>query len=449
MDDLRPELRCYGAEHMVTPNIDALAETSMQFDQAYTQLAVCLPSRISLFTGMSPDSTGVHDLQTDFRKTIPRAVTLPQHFEQQGYHTIGMGKVFHSEKWREWTQWIDTGKIPGVKVYHNPKTDTKIKKLKAEARKKGLKGKALRRYTKGPAYEWADAPDSSYHDGAMTDRAIKALEDVGDQPFFMVVGYKKPHLPFVAPKQYWDLYDFESVQLPDNYYKPKGAPQVSLMNWGELRAFEGIPAKGAVDPLTARRLIHGYYASVSFVDAQIGRLMDALKKHGLAENTIVVLWGDHGWKLGEHAMWCKHTNFEIDTRVPFLIRAPEALGFSGRTSALVESLDLYPTLCELANVPIPKQCEGTSLMPLFKNPDGEWDALAYSQYPRAGGIMGYSVKSPTGRYTEWIKEASGIVVAKEYYDHLVDPNENKNRIDEAAYADEIERLSTRIRKKRQ
>lgn len=448
IDDLRPELRCYGAAHMVTPHIDRLAEGSMRFDHAYVQQAVCLPSRISLFTGMRPNSTGVHDLQTKFRDTIPDAVTLPQHFAKHGYRTIGTGKVLHDEQWREWTEWIDTYNIPGVNGYHNPEIRARIKQLETEAKEKGLRGRAFRQFTKGPAYEWAEVPDSKYHDGAMTDLAIEALATVGEQPFFMVVGYKKPHLPFVAPKKYWDLYDFEQIELPDNYYSPKGAPPIALMTWGELRAYAGIPKKGAVDAITARRLIHGYYASVSFVDAQIGRLMETLERQGLVENTIVVLWGDHGFKIGEHAMWCKHTNYEIDARVPFLIKAPGAALVAGDTDALVELLDLYPTLCELADLPTPEQCEGTSLLPLLKNPDSNWDELAYSQYPRHGGVMGYSVKSPEGRYTEWIREAQGAVVAREYYDHRIDPKENKNvienRADDPQYAEVIEVLSGAI-----
>lgn len=448
IDDLRPELRCYGAEHMVTPHIDRLAEGSMRFDQAYVQQAVCLPSRISLFTGMRPNSTGVHDLQTKFRETIPDAVTLPQHFAKHGYQTIGTGKVLHDEQSREWTQWIDTYNLPGVNEYHNPETRAHIARLKQEARAKGLKGEVLRRYTKGPAYEWADVPEVDYHDGAMTDLAIRALEKVGNEPFFMVVGYKKPHLPFVAPKKYWDLYDFNFIELPDNYYSPKGAPPIAQMTWGELRAYSGIPAEGPVDRITARRLIHGYYASVSFVDAQVGRLMEALEKQGLVKNTIVVLWSDHGFKIGEHAMWCKHTNYEIDARVPLLIKTPDPDLDAGETDALVELLDLYPTLCDLADLPTPDQCEGSSLLPLLKDPESKWNELAYSQYPRHGGVMGYTVKSPDGRYTEWIREEQGVVVAREYYDHRIDPEENRNVVNNRAYMSKIYQLSAQLRKVR-
>lgn len=448
IDDLRPELGCYGATHMVTPHMDHLAGQSMRFDQAHVQQAVCLPSRISLFTGMRPNSTGVHDLQTKFRETIPEAVTLPQHFAAHGYKTIGMGKVFHDEQWGEWSQWIDTNKLSGVKPYQNPETQAKIESLRQEARQKGLKGTQLRRYTRGPAFEMADVPDESYHDAAMTSRAIEALKEVKDQAFFMVVGYKKPHLPFVAPKQYWDLYNFDAIQLPANYYTPKAAPSIAQMSWGELRAYSGIPEKGPVDTMTARHLIHGYYATVSFVDAQIGRLMEALEKEGLAENTIVILFGDHGFKIGEHAMWCKHTNYEIDTRVPFLIKTPWPSLKAESTTALVELLDLYPTLCDLTALPTPDQCEGSSLLPLLKDSQAPWTDLAYSQYPRHGGVVGYSVKSPYARYTEWRSKKTNAIIAREYYDHQIDPNENLNRVGEADYASEIDSLSKAIAEER-
>ena len=444
IDDLRPELGCYGASHMQTPHIDALAAESMRFKQAYVQQAVCLPSRISLFTGMRPNSTGVHDLQTDFRDTIPDALTMTQFFGQNGYTTIGMGKVYHDEKWGEWDEWIDTYNLPGINGYQAAETLAQIEAATKEARAQGLKGKAFRQFTKGPAYEWADAPESAYHDGAMTDLAIDKLKAHADEPFYMVVGYKKPHLPFVMPQKYWDLYPAETVSLPDNYFLPEGSPKIAHMTWGELRSYSGIPEKGELDTATALELIRGYYASVSFVDAQVGRLMETLEDEGLADNTIVVLWGDHGWKLGEHRMWCKHTNYEIDTRVPFLIKAPGERFVAGETDALVELLDLFPTLSDLSGLPVPEQCEGSSLVPLLENPDAAWDELAYSQYPRWGGIMGYSVKSHDGRYTEWLDEKSGQVKAREYYDHRIDPNENQNLANDSSFAAEIARLSAAI-----
>lgn len=448
IDDLRPELGCYGAAHMQTPHIDALASQSIRFDQAYVQQAVCLPSRISLFTGMRPNSTGVHDLQTKFRETIPNALTMTQFFGRNGYATVGMGKVYHDEQWNEWDHWVDTYNLPGINGYQDSATQARLEVLTKEAKAKGLKGKVFRQYTKGPAYESADAPDSAYHDGAMTDLAIEHLKAKGDAPFYMVVGYKKPHLPFVAPKKYWDLYPKESITLPENYYLPEDSPQIAHMTWGELRAYSGIPQKGDLDESTALELIRGYYASISFVDAQIGRLMAALETEGLTDNTIVVLWGDHGWKLGEHRMWCKHTNYEIDTRVPFLIKAPGHGFQSGSTAALVELLDLFPTLADLTGLPTPEQCEGSSLVPLLKDSDAEWTELAYSQYPRWGGVMGYSVKSHEGRYTEWLDQETDTIKAREYYDHRIDPNENKNRADNPEYAQIIKELSKAIENER-
>jgi iduronate 2-sulfatase len=216
------------------------------------------------------------------------------------------------------------------------------------------------------------------------------------------------------------------------------------MNWGELRAYSGIPKKGPVDTMTARHLIHGYYATVSFVDAQIGRLMEALEKEGLADNTIVILFGDHGFKIGEHAMWCKHTNYEIDTRVPFLIKTHLPSLKADNTAALVELLDLYPTLCDLAALPTPDQCEGSTLLPLLKDSGALWTDLAYSQYPRPGGVVGYSVKSPSARYTEWRNKKTNVIIAREYYDHLIDPDENDNVADKREYQTEMTRLSVTL-----
>ncbi len=433
VDDLRPELNCYGANHMRTPNIDRLAAQGVRFDRAYCQQAVCLPSRISLFTGMRPDSTGVHDLQTKFRKTIPDVVTIPQHLGAAGYHTIGMGKVYHDEQWGEWDEWIDVKTVSPTPEYHLDDLVAELERKEEEASEKHLKGKKLRQYVKGPSLEAADRPDANYHDGAMTDLAIGKLKERKDRPFFMTVGYKKPHLPFIAPKTYWGLYDRDTITLPDNYFLPEGAPQIALMTWGELRAYSDIPKQGPVSNEKALELIHGYRACVSFVDAQIGRLLAALDEEGLAENTVVVLWSDHGWKLGEHAMWCKHTNFEIDARVPLIIRMPGMTG-NRHTEAMVELIDLYPTLCAMAGIEAPDRCEGDNLLPLLQDPNAEGDTQALSQYKRSrqrgGDIIGYSIKVPEGRYTEWINVETDEKVATEYYDHAKDPDENRN-----AYAD--------------
>lgn len=449
VDDLRPELNCYGANHMLTPNIDRLAAEGIRFNHAYCQQAVCLPSRISLFTGMRPDSTGVHDLNTKFRKTIPDAVTLPQHFGKSGYHTIGMGKVYHDEQPSEWDKWIETKELAGVSEYHLDDIVAELEKLEAEATAKNLKRKALRQYVKGPSTESADRPDTDFEDGAITQVAIKELSESQDRPFFMTVGFHKPHLPLIAPSKYWNQYDRNQIDLPDNYFLPIGSPRLALSTWGELRAYNDIPKDGPVSDEKAKEIIHGYRACVSFVDAQIGLLMDSLKTQGLDQNTIVVLWSDHGWKLGEHAMWCKHTNFEIDARVPLIIRMPGAIN-SGRTSdAMVELVDLFPTLCELTGTSIPKQCEGASLAPILRGePASNWRKHALSQFKRSrktgGDIVGYSIKNSDGRYTEWINQQTGKKQAIEYYDHHKDPAENKNTYDELSDSD-AKSLSEKLR----
>lgn len=442
VDDLRPELNCYGAEHMKTPHIDKLAADGVQFDRAYCQQAVCLPSRISLFTGMRPESTGVHDLQTNFRETIPDAATLPQHLTANGYLTIGMGKVFHDEQWGDWDEWIDTRDLDGVNEYHLDDIVADLERQREDALARGVKPRQLWKHVKGPATEAADRPDQAYHDGAMTDLAIARLRGLGDaakdpetaRPFFMTVGYKKPHLPFIAPRRYWDLYPEASIQLPDNPYPPEGAPQIAMMTWGELRAYQDIPDEGPVSDDKARELIRGYYACVSFVDAQIGRLLEGLEDAGLADNTVVVLWGDHGWKLGEHGMWCKHTNFELDTRVPLIVRMPGGRSAGQAAGSLVELIDLYPTVCELAGIAPPAQCEGKSLVPVLDDPAAAHRRYAFSQYKRprktGGDFIGYSVKVPEGRFTEWIHLDSNEGRFKEWYDHLADPDENRNAIDE-------------------
>lgn len=446
VDDLRPEQGCYGADHMKTPAIDKLAAGSIRFDRAYCQQAVCLPSRISLFTGMRPDSTGVHDLQTKFRETIPNAVTMPQHFSANGYRTIGMGKVFHDEQWKEWDDWVDTKKLDGVNEYHLDDIVAEMERIREQKLAEGVKPHQMWKHVKGPALEAADRPDAEYHDAAMTDIAIERLKQQGGKPFFMVVGYKKPHLPFIAPKKYWDLYPAETIRLPENDQAPEGAPQIALSTWGELRAFTDMPKEGPVSNEQAIELIRGYYACVSFVDAQIARLLAGLEEAGLAANTIVVLWGDHGWKLGEHGMWCKHTNYELDVRVPLLVRLPDGKGAGAVSASLVELIDLYPTLCELSGLEKPVQCEGRSLVPLFENPGASFRDVALSQYKRprntGGDFIGYSIKAPEGRYTEWIHLDSGEARFKEFYDHAVDPGETKNVASamDAALADRLSGL---------
>jgi arylsulfatase A-like enzyme len=250
-----------------------------------------------------------------------------------------------------------------------------------------------------------------------------------NQPFFLAVGFAKPHLPFVAPKRYWDLYDPAKIELASNPFHPKGAPEYAIMPGGELRSYHGIP-KGSIPDDLARQLKHGYYAAISYMDAQLGRVLDELEKQGLAQNTIVVLWGDHGWKLGEHEAWCKHSNCENDTNAPLLLTVPGMKQAGAKTRGLVEFVDIYPTLCELANLPLPAHLEGTSFKPLLDDPEKPWKRAAFSQYPRKtpdGNLMGYSMRTDRYRFTAWTdRDDSSRILATELYDHAVDPQENVN-----------------------
>jgi len=434
IDDLRPQLNCYGSDHIISPNIDKLASEGLLFEKAYCQQAVCLPSRISLFSGLRPPSTGVLNLQTNFRETIPDVTLLSQHFRNNGYYAVGMGKVLHSEEASVWDEWINITKLEGYQstTYHNPETKEKIKQLWEEAMAKGLKGKAFRVFTKGPAVESYDAPANEYHDGKMTEVAIQKLNEVKDRQFFMTIGYKKPHLAFVAPEKYFDLYKREELVLADNPFPIKDAPSYAGSSWGELRAYNDIPATGPVDDAKARELIHGYNACVSFVDDQIGRVLKELRRLGLDKNTIIVLWGDHGWKLGEHGMWAKHTNYELDTHVPLIISWPGHHKPGMRSEALVEYVDIYPTLCELTGLPIPDICEGQSFAPLLDDPDLDWKKAAFSYYPR-GDKLGYAIKTDRYRFVEWKIKATGQADSYELYDHQKDPRENVNLANKPEY----------------
>ena len=444
VDDLRPELGCYGTAGILSPNIDAIAARGTVFDRAYCQQAVCSPSRTSLLTGCRPDTTKVYDLQTHFRKNLPEVVTLPQHFKNHGYTTFSLGKIFHGglDDKPSWSR-------PPGKVWQAMYALEENKELVAKKRA-AVKGKKFRtpsaRYNAmtGPAYECADVPDSTYSDGVIADEAISALREMKDETFFLAVGFLKPHLPFIAPKKYWDLYDREKIPMAVNPFAPKDAPKIALMNWGELRAYHDIPRVGPLSAEEARALKHGYYACVSYIDAQLGRVLNELDRLGLRDNTVVILWGDHGWKLGEHAMWCKHTNFEIDTHVPLICSAPRQKAAGKHSAALVEFVDIYPTLCELAGLPLPKHLGGDSFAALLDDPDLPGDPTAISQYPR-GKVMGYSIRTDRYRLTLWQKrEAPHETVAVELYDHESDPDENVNVAADPANARLIKELTDQL-----
>ena len=419
-DDLKPLLGCYGDPIARTPNIDRLAARGIVFQRAYCQQAVCSPTRTSLLTSRRPDNTKVYDLVTHFRDTIPDAVTLPQYFKQHGYTTQSYGKIFHGnlDDPRSWT----IQKTFKAASRYGPNTTPPPKGVNNRGKAKG-----------GLPWEAPDVPDAMLTDGSVAREAAKTLAALGkdsrenNKPFFLAVGFLVPHLPFVAPKKYWDLFRDEDIRLPRNYRtQVTNVTPYSGTTWGELRNYIGIPAEGPLSDAQARSMIHGYYACVSYLDAQIGLLLDTLERENLARNTVIILWGDHGWHLGDHGQWTKHTNFEQAAHVPLIISAPAAAKTAGRkTRALVEFLDIYPTLAQLCALPPPPEVEGTSLVPLIEDPEREWNRAAYSQYPRSGGVMGYSMRTDRYRYTAWYGPR-GTLAAQELYDHQTDDDEDHN-----------------------
>lgn len=434
VDDLRTELGCYGQQAIRSPNIDALAKSGLVFERAYCQLAVCNPSRVSIMTGLRPDSTRVWDLLTQFRDTIPAAVTLPQQFMKHGYHAVSYGKIFHNP-WPDNQSWSEPHAWPTDSSLWSADAKRRLADYRQTMRATGKSDAAIARM-RAQATEIVDIPDAQHKDGAIAEQALAAMRRLAKQkqPFFLAAGFVRPHLPFVVPRKYWDMYDAEAIPLAENPDLPDGSPAFAMNTMYELRDYHDFhntpqPHQGSLTPAQQRRLKHGYYASVSFIDSLVGRLIAELDSLQLADNTIVVLWSDHGWKLGEHNSWCKQTNHEIDAQVPLIIRAPKTASVGQRTAALVELVDVYPTLCELAGLPVSDQLEGRSMVPLLANPDLPWKQTAISQFKRRNGrteLMGYSMRTDRYRYNEWQNRQSGEVVATELYDHDTDPQENVN-----------------------
>ena len=411
VDDMRPQLNCYGHAQMVTPNIDRLAAQGTLFERDYCQQAVCAPSRISILAGVRPDTVGIYGLETTLVSKRPDLLSLPHLFKNNGYQTASFGKVYHHrhddpDAWTRPYVW-PTSKSVG-RGYLSPEN----KKLVEETGE-----------PRGPATECAAVPDADYDNGAITLAGIEALREMKDEPFFLSVGWLKPHLPFAAPQEYWDLYRRDAIKLPPNYAPPVGVPPVAMHNWSELRNYSDIPLRGPITDSKALELIHGYYAATSYTDAQIGLVLDELDRLGLSQNTIVVLCVDHGFSLGENGLWCKHSNFEKAVHTPLIVRAPGQQKAGGRTRALTESLDIYPTLCDLAGLEKPPHLEGQSFAPILKDPMQTVKTAAFSQYPRGGNenyVMGYSMRTDRYRFTRWGAQGT------ELYDHQNDAGETIN-----------------------
>lgn len=445
VDDLRPSLGSYGDALARTPNLDSLAESGTIFTRAYCQQALCSPSRSSLLTGMRPDSTGVTDLTTHFRKNLPDAVTLPQLFKNNGYRVVGRGKIFHGDL-DDPASWDSTPK-EGASFHSSVYAERSASPV--ELSKDWQENEAA----KGPAFEIAEVSDDAYPDGQLASEAVSLLRDLksGGKPFFLAVGFSKPHLPFAAPKKYWDLFDPEKLWPPPMRALPEGVTDLVSPKAGELRNnYSGMPPKGETLPLELEKTLrHGYYAATAYVDAQIGRVLDTLKSEGLDESTIVVLWGDHGYLVGDFGTWCKHSNFEVAVRSPLVIRAP---GFPAgqRVGATVEFVDIYPTLADLCKLAPPEGLEGTSLIPFLRDPQRPADKPAFSQYPRGNAqkpIMGRSVRTERWRFTEWARTDTGEVLLREFYDFANDPECTRNHAQDPALANIVSEHSQLLKEK--
>ncbi len=462
VDDLKPVLNCFGEKQIKSPNIDRIAAAGTVFANCYCQQAVCSPSRVSLLTGMRPDATGIYDLHTYFRKKRPNAVSIAGCFKQNGYETVARGKIFHGNpdapswtmKYKAKHQLGHCAKGFGKSVfgYQDPKTKktfidaAKKMREKCQAEGKKMNYSKLRHQVaqsgSAPPYECIEGPDNIYLDGELAIEGVKLIKQLakGKKPFFLAVGFIRPHLPFNAPKKYWDMYKPEDIKTAVFKSRTSDPVKYAYNGSGELKSGYSVPEK--FDEAFHRKMIHAYYASVSYTDAQVGKLLDELKRQKLDKNTIIVLWGDHGWHLGDHGMFCKHTNFEQATRAPLVIAAPGYKG--GQVSrSLTEFVDIYPTLCALANIKPPANIQGESLVPIIKNPEYQLKDFAVSQYPREKyTIMGYSLREKRYRLTLWFGKSiksydvpkESDIIAGELYDYEKDPNEKFNLYKKTEYS---------------
>ncbi len=433
VDDLKPSFGAYGAEWVHSPNLDRLAARGMRFDMAFCNQAVCAPSRNNLMTSSRSTSLGIYDLGTNFRKAVPGALTLPQHFMRHGYQTAGIGKVFHIghgnvDDPHSWSVPFHPDKV--IDYVLPGSTDGQL--TREEAYFSNQKLGQIGSLPRGAAWERAEVDDGAYADGRIADEAIQRLRAAkeSDQPFFLAVGFTKPHLPFCAPAKYWDLYDWDRLPVSEIDHYPDGAPEYAgKFPLGELNQYKPIPERPPLTEELTRTLIHGYYAALSYMDAQLGRVLDELDRSGLADKTIVVLWGDHGYHLGDHGAWTKHTNYEQATHIPLIVVAPGVTTPESHTDALAETVDIYPTLAELAGLPPPdgpQSIDGRSLVPVLRDPDVDVRDHASHCYPR-GRRLGRAIRTERYRLVEW-KEFGAPTETAEYelYDYDEDPLETRN-----------------------
>lgn len=432
-DDLRPELGCYGSVAH-TPHLDALAKRGVRFNHAYCQQAVCNPSRSSMLTGLRPGTLGLYVNGTHFRELRPGVMTLPLWFKEHGFTTRCVGKIFHNWHTKEHGD-PRSWSAPEFLHYANHGDDTPLVAGVLPVNLASLT-QGMRPYGKVPVCECRDVPDEAYYDGRVAAEAVRVLAEIKDRPFFLAVGFWKPHAPFNAPKKYWDMYERDKLP-PVIPARPTGAPEIAFHQSTEIL---GPPeTQKQPTPEQVAEMRHGYFAGISYMDAQLGKVTAALAQHGLLDSTLIVFWGDHGYHLGEHGLWGKTSNFELDAHVPLIIAAPQTRHAGAATDALVEMVDLFPSITALCGLPAPTGLEGASLVPVLENPQASVKDAAFTQHPRPAyadrtprgrpEAMGLSVRVMKFRYTEWRDFDTGAVLACELYDHTADPAELHNVID--------------------
>ncbi|WP_234567117.1 sulfatase [Rhodohalobacter sp. 614A] len=419
VDDLNMLVESYGAEGLQTPNIDKLASEGRAFTRAYVQNPLCNPSRASIMTGKRPNELDIQRLSKSFREMYPQIETLPQYFKENGYYSAGIGKIYHNwgEKFKEGDpeSWSETPFYHWAAHFHDWYVPGRPYQWHYDLKK-------------GPAVQREDVPDEAYVDGRIANAAVNKLRELQETPFFLAVGFWKPHLPYNAPKKYWDLYDRNHLPSPPRYTAPvDGVPDLAYVNSNEARSYTDVPKEGPIPESKKLELRHGYMASISFVDAQIGKVLDELKRLNLDKKTAVVFVSDHGYHAGEHGQFGKWTTFELGTRVPFIIKTPDLKNPGKKSDSIVEMIDIYPTLVDWAGLPMKKDLSGVSLVPVLKNPEADVKPFAVSQTtrPLQGGaayeIIGSSIRDERYRYNIWVRKEDHKIIAEELYDLSTDP----------------------------
>ncbi|MEO1011845.1 MAG: sulfatase [Bacteroidota bacterium] len=434
VDDLRPELGIYGAKHIHSPNIDKLGGQSIVFERAYVNVPVCGASRASILTGLRPTLNRFKGYDSRKSSDCPEAISMPQYFKQHGYRTYSFGKIYHfadddksawDENWRP-----RYSNESGFRDYQDKENLEILNSLDDWS---GTFKSAL-------PYEKANLPDTAYFDGRLANKTIATLKllNKSKTPFFLAVGFFKPHLPFNAPTKYWDLYDSTQIKLPANYLRPESTPKEAFHHFGELRHYYNVPKKGDLQDAMARKMIHGYYASLSYADAQVGKILDELERPGLSENTIFVLIGDHGWNLGDHKMWCKHCNFESSLHTPLIIKVPGKK--PRRVKSIVEFIDIYPTLLELTGLPKKQDVQGESMAALLqgKNRGKDYAIVKYNS--------GVTLIKDDLFYTEYVNDSLDVQ-ARMLFDHKRDTLELENLSEHPNYQKTVRDMHMALREK--